>query len=47
MRVFGDILLFEKAECPHFFIEDPTIEGDPYPVGRVDAVSLSSGNGRL
>lgn len=25
------------------FIEDPTIEGDPYPVGRVDAVSLSSG----
>ena len=25
------------------FVEDPTVEGDPYPVGRVDAVSLSSG----
>jgi len=25
------------------FVEDPTVEGDPYPVGRVDAVSLTSG----
>ena len=25
------------------FIEDPTIEDDPYPVGRVDAVSVESG----
>lgn len=25
------------------FVEDPTVAGDPYPVGRVDAVSLSSG----
>ena len=27
------------------FVEDPTVEGDPYPVGRIDAVSLQ--NGRL
>ena len=25
------------------FIEDPTIEDDPYPVGRIDAVSIASG----
>ena len=25
------------------FIEDPTVDADPYPVGRVDAVSLESG----
>lgn len=24
-------------------VEDPTVEGDPYPVGRVDAIDLSTG----
>ena len=25
------------------FMEDPAIKDDPYPVGRIDAVSIASG----